>query len=61
MEGEAIRLLRVLRLKDALAECVASKPSRMIVLHERFEDLLWYVCKCDLSQLLITIKEESRR
>jgi hypothetical protein len=54
MGGEAIQLLRVLRLKNALTECVASKAFRdmkqfaivgEVLLHEGFWDLLWYVCK----------------
>lgn len=54
MGGELIQLLRVLRLKDALTECVASKAFRElkhfavvgeVLLHEGFWDLLWYVCK----------------
>jgi len=54
MGGELIQLLRVLRLKDALTECVASKALRElknfaivgeVLLHEGFWDLLWYVCK----------------
>ena len=40
MECQAIQSLRVMGLRDALTERVASKPSRMIVLLERFEDLL---------------------
>ncbi len=52
--GEAIQLLRVLRLKDALTECVPSKAFRElkqfaivgeILLHEGFLDLMWCVCK----------------
>ena len=54
MGGELIQLLRVLRLKDALTECVASRAFREmknfaivgeVQLHEGFWDLLWYVCK----------------
>ncbi len=54
MGGELIQLLRVLRLKDALTECVASRAFREmknfaivgeVLLHEGFWDLLWYVCK----------------
>ena len=54
MGGELIQLLRVLRLKDALTECVASKAFQElknfaivgeVLLHEGFWDLLWYVCK----------------
>jgi len=54
MGGETILLLRILRLKNALTECVASKAFRdmkqfaivgEVLLHEGFWDLLWYVCK----------------
>jgi hypothetical protein len=54
MGGEAIQILRVLWLKNALTECVASKAFLdlkqfaivgAVLLHERFCDLLWYVCK----------------
>ena len=54
MGGEAIQLLRVLWLKNALTECVASKAFRElkqfaivgeVLLHESFWDLMWYVCK----------------
>jgi hypothetical protein len=53
MWGKAIQLLRVLHLKDALTECVASKAFRDLkpfaivgeVLLQGFWDLLWYVCK----------------
>jgi hypothetical protein len=54
MGGEVIQLLRVLRLKNALTECVASKAFRElkkfaivgeVLLHEGFWDLMWYVFK----------------
>ena len=54
MGGKAIQLLRVLWLKNALTECVASKVFRElkqfaivgeVLLHEGFWDLIWYVCK----------------
>jgi hypothetical protein len=52
--SEAIQLLRLLWLKNALTECVASKAFQdlkqfaivgEVLLHEGFWDLLWYVCK----------------
>ena len=54
MGGVAIQLLRVLRLRETLAECVASKAFcdlkkfkdvADIVMNERYWDLLYAVCK----------------
>ena len=42
--GEAIQLLRVLHLKDAVTKCVASKVFKNLK-EEDFWDLLWYACK----------------
>ena len=54
MGGVAIQLLQVLRLRETLAECVASKAFRGlkkfknvadIVMNERYWDLHYAVCK----------------
>ena len=54
MWGEAMQLLRVLWLKNALTECVASKAFQElkqfaivgeVLLHDGFWDLMQYVCE----------------
>ena len=54
MGGVAIQLFRVLRLRETLAECVASKAFcdlkkyrdvADIIMNERYWDLLYAVCK----------------